>query len=43
MNVNDKDNTINFDELIELRGRAMLTKKLGEEKSKEEKEIFKYN
>ena len=34
---------INFESLIELRGRAMLTKKLGNEQSKEEKEIFEYN
>ena len=34
---------ITFEQLIELRGRAMLTKKLGEDKSKEEKEIFKLN
>ena len=34
---------IDFEEIIELRGRAMLSKKLGEEKAKEEKEVFKYN
>ena len=34
---------INFENLIELRGRAMLTKKLGNERSKEEKEIFEFN
>ena len=38
-----KKQIITFDQLIELRGRAMLTKKLGEDKSKEEKEIFKLN
>ena len=31
---------INYEYLIELRGRAIITKKLGNEKSKEEKEIF---
>jgi len=39
----EKRQIISFDQLIELRGRAMLTKKLGDEKSKEEKEIFKVN
>ena len=40
----DKGNrTINFEDLIELRGRAMLAKKLGDEKSKEEKEIHELN
>ena len=34
---------ISFENLIELRGRAMLTKKLGNEQSKEEKETFEYN
>ena len=38
-----KEKDIDFEEIIELRGRAMLSKKLGEEKAKEEKEIFKYN
>ena len=42
--IDDKtEKQIYFEEIKELRGRAMLTKKLGEEKSKEEKEIFKYN
>jgi len=34
---------IEFDDIIEYRGRAMLSKKLGEEKSKEEKETFQIN
>ena len=34
---------INYENLIELRGRAMLTKKLGDEKSKEEKVIHELN
>ena len=34
---------ITLDELDELRGRALLGKKLGAEKSKEEKEIFELN
>ena len=40
---NIKDIDIKFEEIIELRGRAMLSKKLGDEKAKEEKEIFKSN
>ena len=31
---------MNYDNIIELRERAMLTRKLGDDKSKEEKEIF---
>ena len=34
---------IDLEEIKELRGRAMLSKKLGEEKSIEEKEISQYN
>ena len=34
---------VSFDDLIELRGRAMLTKKLGDEKAKEEKETHESN
>ena len=34
---------INYEDLIELRGRAMLTKKLGNEKLKEEQETFELN
>ena len=34
------DSTINYEDIIELRERAMLTRKLGDDKSKEEKEIF---
>ena len=43
--INDEkvEKEINFDNLIELRGRAMLTKKLGNEKSKEEKQIHEFN
>ena len=39
---NKVNKTINFEDLIELRGRAMLAKKLGDEK-KEEKEIHELN
>ncbi len=38
-----KNNIIKFEDLIEFRGRAMLAKKLGEDKMKEEKEIFELN
>ena len=34
---------IEYEEIIELRGRAMLTKKLGKDNSKEEQETFKLN
>ena len=37
------EKNISFEDLIELRGRAMLAKRLGEEKLKEEKEIFELN
>ena len=37
------ERNISFEDLKELRGRAMLTKKLGNDKSKEEKEIFESN
>ena len=42
-NEEEKIQEIGYDELIELRGRAMLTKKLGKEKSKEEDETFRLN
>ena len=42
-NIKQTDMTINYDELIELRGRAMLTKKLGKDNSKEEKATFEIN
>ena len=38
-----EEKEISYEELIELRRRAMLTKKLGEEKSDEEKNIFMFN
>ena len=38
-----KNNIIKLEDLIEFRGRAMLAKKLGEDKMKEEKEIFELN
>ena len=42
--IEDKsEKKIEFEDIIEYRGRAMLSKKLGEEKSKEEKEIFQFN
>ena len=44
--IDSEDNSekkIDLDEIKELRGRAMLSKKLGEEKSIEEKEISQYN
>ena len=34
---------VDYEELIELRGRAMLTKKLGKDNSKEEQQIFEFN
>ena len=42
-NEKKENKNINFEDIIELRGRAMLTKKLGDEKSKEEKETFELN
>ena len=39
----EENKEIAYEELIELRRRAMLTKKLGEEKSDEEKNIFIFN
>ena len=38
-----QENQIGYDELIELRGRAMLTKKLGKDKSIEEEQTFRLN
>ena len=37
------EKNITFEDLIELRGRAMLAKRLGEEKIKEENQIFELN
>ena len=42
-NEKNEERNINYEGIIELRGRAMLTKKLGNEKSKEEKETFELN
>ena len=42
-NEKNENRTINYETIIELRGRAMLTKKLGNENSKEEKETFELN
>jgi len=39
----NSEKKIDLEEIKELRGRAMLSKKLGEEKSIEEKEISQYN
>ena len=43
LNEDKLEKTLTFEDLIELRGRAMLAKRLGEEKLKEEKEIFELN
>ena len=42
-NEEKQNQPIEYDELIELRGRAMLTKKLGKGNSKEEQQIFELN
>ena len=39
----EQEKEINFEHLIELRGRAMLTRKLGDENAKEEKETYELN
>ena len=42
-NEENEKNPVSYDELIELRRRAMLTKKLGDENSEKERKIFTYN